>query len=102
MVIERRKIDLGDIEYISSGRIFVGNEAIKYKLADYIGDEEDARDFLIENKYISKNIKVRYVHLKPSNEKYGDHFIYLFDNFNNMLKNFFHISNKHQILASID
>lgn len=46
MVGERRNITGKDLDLVTTGGVFLGEKALKYKLVDEIGDEEDALQWL--------------------------------------------------------
>ena len=50
-----RDLDPSEIYTISDGRIFTGRQAIELNLVDEIGDKNDAKIWLVENKEIDSN-----------------------------------------------
>ncbi|ODA67788.1 putative signal peptide peptidase SppA [Methyloligella halotolerans] len=58
LVKDRRKIDLDDVPGLKEGRVYSGRQAVKYDLADAIGDERDARKWLAKEKGISMKTEV--------------------------------------------
>ena len=55
-----------EINKISDGRIFTGRQAIKLNLVDKIGDKNDAKRWLIENKGIDSDSPI--IDYKKSNK----------------------------------
>ncbi len=58
LVKQRRKIDLAEVPGLTEGRVYSGRQAVKYDLADAIGDERIARKWLDKEKGISMSTKV--------------------------------------------
>ncbi|MFD0985546.1 signal peptide peptidase SppA [Methyloligella solikamskensis] len=58
LVKERRKIDLDDVPGLKEGRVYSGRQAVKYDLADVVGDERAARKWLADEKGIAMSTKV--------------------------------------------
>lgn len=69
MVAEARHLSKVEVDAISDGRIFMGNEAIKVKLVDAIGNEENALEWLKTTNKIDKSLKIHHRELMP--EKTG-------------------------------
>ena len=63
LVEDRRKIKIGDVPGLQSGRIFSGREALQHKLVDQIGGEAEAVDWL-RTKGLAADLKV--VEWKPA------------------------------------
>lgn len=70
-VKERRgdKLMQSKIQYILSGRAFLGSEAIKLGLVDAIGDAENARDYLYDNELVPGKIPVYSIDLVEKQKK---------------------------------
>jgi protease IV len=78
LVKERRKLTPADIQLISDGRIFTGNQAVKHHLVDAIGGEREARAWLTATKKISSSLEVKEIPLhkkKSVIEEYMKSFI---------------------------
>ena len=58
LVAKSRSIDPGAIPGLSDGRIYSGRQALKLKLIDQLGGEDDAVAWLEDNRQIEKNLKV--------------------------------------------
>lgn len=58
LVAERRKIDLDDVPGLKAGRVYSGRQAVRYDLADAVGDERAARKWLQQEKGISMQTDV--------------------------------------------
>ncbi len=63
----RRHIDLSTVPGLTEGAVFSGREAVKYKLADQLGDEHTALRWLQQKKGISSSLRV--VTWKPESEQ---------------------------------
>jgi len=72
IVAERRKLPRDKVVSLADGRIYTGRQALKEKLIDQIGGEEEAIDWLVQNKKISKTLEVEDVVLKPENTSIFD------------------------------
>jgi protease-4 len=59
LVKERRALDPATLAKVVDGRVFTAAQALPLKLVDEIGDERTARDWLANNKNVSKDLKVR-------------------------------------------
>lgn len=59
LVRDRRNLDAKTLETASDGRVFSANQALPLRLIDEIGDERTAREWLANNKNVSKDLKVR-------------------------------------------
>ncbi|MDC0074573.1 signal peptide peptidase SppA [Alphaproteobacteria bacterium] len=55
---KRRSLSQSEIEYVSDGKVFSGNEALKIKLIDEIGGEQEAIDWLEKKRGIKPNLPV--------------------------------------------
>lgn len=58
MVVERRALSQKEIDGIKDGRVLTGRQALKLKLVDEIGGQEQALKWLQEKKGVSKKLKV--------------------------------------------
>jgi protease IV len=65
MVKDRRKLDGGDLDKVVDGRVFTGRQAITLKLADEIGREQEAIDWLAKTKDVDPKLPVRDWRLHP-------------------------------------
>lgn len=63
LVEDRRKIKIGDVPGLQSGRIYSGREALQHKLIDQIGGEPEAMQWL-QSKGIASDLKI--VEWKPT------------------------------------
>jgi protease-4 len=59
LVRERRSLDDAQLKTAADGRVFTAHQALPMHLIDQIGDEKAARDWLAENKGISKDLPLR-------------------------------------------
>ncbi|MFY0615632.1 MAG: signal peptide peptidase SppA [Hyphomicrobiaceae bacterium] len=66
LVRDRRKVDTAAIPGLLKGRVYSGREALRYKLVDEIGGEEEARNYLIDKRKVSADLKV--IDWKPKQE----------------------------------
>lgn len=58
LVADRRNLDLEETYVLADGRVYSGNQAVKNKLIDAIGGEEEALIWLEEKKNININLDV--------------------------------------------
>jgi protease-4 len=58
LVTERRGLTGNALDSVADGRVFTGRQAVELGLIDAIGDEETARDWLIENRGLSTDLDV--------------------------------------------
>ncbi|MEE2996811.1 MAG: signal peptide peptidase SppA [Pseudomonadota bacterium] len=65
MVIRRRYLTEADAAKFSDGRVFTGVQALRVGLVDQIGGEEDAKAWLVENKKLPADVKIRTVRIQP-------------------------------------
>ncbi len=65
MVKERRKLDGEALDHVSDGRVFTGRQAIELKLADEIGQEREAIEWLAKTSNIDPKTPVRDWRLTP-------------------------------------
>lgn len=66
LVKDRRKIDTAAVPGLQQGRVYSGREALRHKLVDEIGGEDEARKYLVEKRKVPKNLKV--IDWKPKND----------------------------------
>jgi protease-4 len=66
MVRERRNLSGDDLDKVVDGRVFTGRQAIALKLADEIGREQEAIDWLVKTSHIDRDTQVRDWRLHPS------------------------------------
>lgn len=59
VVARGRKLPEAEVQKLADGRIYLGKEAVKLKLIDAIGTEEDAVRWLKVNKKLDKSLEVR-------------------------------------------
>jgi protease-4 len=65
MVKDRRKLEGADLDKVADGRVFTGRQAIALKLADEIGREQEAIDWLAKMNKIDPKTPVRDWRLHP-------------------------------------
>ena len=65
MVLRRRGLSPAQAAVFSDGRVFTGLQALKAGLIDQIGGEEEAKAWLVEQKNVPADLKIRTVQLKP-------------------------------------
>ena len=58
LVAKRRKIKVSDVPGLIDGRVYTGRQAVKYGLADEIGGEDEAVEWLVKEKDIDKELPV--------------------------------------------
>jgi len=58
LVAERRKLPLAEVMVLSDGRVYTGRQAVKVKLVDELGDEENAMAWLENEKKLPKDMPV--------------------------------------------
>jgi protease IV len=59
IVQDRRKLDGAELEHVADGRVFTGRQAVENKLADEIGREQEAIDWLAKVHNIDAKTPVR-------------------------------------------
>lgn len=69
LVKTRREIDPDDIPGLTEGRIYSGRQAVEYKLVDQIGDELDARTWLVTERGVQEGLRIR--QWKPREDEEG-------------------------------
>jgi len=62
---DRRKLDGEDLDRVADGRVFTGRQAVSLKLADEIGREQEAIDWLAKSSDIDPKTPVRDWRLHP-------------------------------------
>ena len=65
MVRDRRKLEGEDLDRVADGRVFTGRQAIVLKLADEIGREQEAVDWLAKSSKIDPETPIRDWRLHP-------------------------------------
>jgi protease IV len=65
MVKDRRKLEGADLDKVVDGRVFTGRQAIALRLADEIGREQEAIDWLAKTSHIDPATPVRDWRLHP-------------------------------------
>jgi protease-4 len=66
IVKDRRKLDGEALDRVADGRVFTGRQAVSLKLADEIGREQDAIDWLAKSSNIDPKTPVRDWRLYPT------------------------------------
>jgi len=66
LVRSRRKIDTGAIPGLVKGRVYSGREALRHKLIDEIGGEDEVRKYLTDKRQVPAGLKI--VDWKPSKD----------------------------------
>ncbi|MEI7669630.1 MAG: signal peptide peptidase SppA [Pseudomonadota bacterium] len=79
IVAERRKFTREVAMNLADGRIYTGRQALKEKLIDQIGGEEEAVDWLNKNKKISQALEIKDVKVSADSDS-------IFEQFNQMAK----------------
>jgi protease-4 len=59
LVKERRHLDDAELAKVDDGRVFTGRQSIALKLADAIGGESEAIEWMETNKNVAKKLPVR-------------------------------------------
>ena len=72
MVAERRGLERTRVVGIADGRVFSGRHARELGLVDALGDEEEARTWLEEQRGVAKTLPIRKVALKRERELIWD------------------------------
>jgi protease IV len=65
MVKDRRRLEGADLDKVADGRVFTGRQALALKLADEIGREQEAVDWLAKTSSIDPKTPVRDWRLHP-------------------------------------
>jgi protease-4 len=71
LVKDRRHLDDADLAKVVDGRVFTGRQSVPLKLADLIGGDAEAIEWLETNKGVAKKLPVRDWKKKPSIERTG-------------------------------
>lgn len=58
MVAEGRHMDIARVKELGDGRPYSGQQAVKLGLIDQIGNEDDAKQWMIKTYHLSSNVKV--------------------------------------------
>ncbi|WP_342268218.1 signal peptide peptidase SppA [Candidatus Tisiphia endosymbiont of Empis tessellata] len=95
LVALRRGLAIEEVKKIADGRIYSGRQALKLKLVDAVGSEDDAIKWLQEVKKIDKDLKVKEFKIKPKS-KFLE---IIMEDFDSVLPNFF--KNKFQGIKAI-
>lgn len=67
IVALRRNIPKQELQEFADGRIYTGRQAVKLKLIDQIGGEDDALEWFYSEKEVLKNIPVKDIELEEKN-----------------------------------
>ncbi|MFU7501219.1 MAG: signal peptide peptidase SppA [Candidatus Tisiphia sp.] len=95
LVALRRGLAIEEVKKIADGRIYSGRQALKLKLVDALGSEDDAIKWLQEVKKIDKDLKVKEFKIKPKS-KFLE---IIMEDFDSVLPSFF--KNKFQGIKAI-
>ncbi len=95
LVALRRELAIEEVKKIADGRIYSGRQALKLKLVDAVGSEDDAIKWLQEVKKIDKDLKVKEFKIKPKS-KFLE---IIMEDFDSVLPSFF--KNKFQGIKAI-
>lgn len=76
LVAERRSLSRSDALKLADGRVYSGDRGLKNKLIDAVGGESTAKDWLVEEKKLSKDLEIK--DWKPNRESEGIPFIQAF------------------------
>lgn len=66
LVEKRRKINVSAVPGLAEGRVYLGRNAVRYKLIDAIGGEDEAIAWMVKKRKISSGLKV--VDWKPTDQ----------------------------------
>ena len=66
LVEERRGINAADVPDLLKGRVYSGREALKHKLIDAIGGEDEAVDWMVKQRGVTEGLRV--VDWKPEDD----------------------------------
>lgn len=66
MIVEGRKLDEATVRRIADGRVYTGNQALKLKLIDGLGGEEEVVAWLAQNRKIDPDLDI--VDVEPHKE----------------------------------
>ena len=73
IVVERRKLSKETVEILADGRIYTGRQALKVKLIDQLGGEEEAKEWLVQNKKINSTFEVKDVKISDDSDGFLTH-----------------------------
>lgn len=59
LVRERRGMSEDELARVDDGRVFTGRQSLPLKLADALGGDQEATDWLVANKNVAKDLSVR-------------------------------------------
>ncbi len=71
LVKERRRLDDAELAKVVDGRVFTGRQGLPLKLADLVGGESEAIEWLETNKGVAKKLPIRDWKKKPALERAG-------------------------------
>jgi protease-4 len=80
LVSKRRNLPMEEVRKLADGRVYSGRQAVKLKLVDAIGNNDDALKWLQTNKKIDKSLKIGEYSLSEE----GDFFEMLTNDFSNL------------------
>lgn len=66
MIVQRRDLNEDEVRTLADGRVYTGSQAVKLKLIDGLGGEDEARAWLEKNRKISRDLEIEDV--KPAQE----------------------------------
>jgi len=65
VIMEGRNMPEARVRELADGRIYTGNQAVKLKLIDGLGGQDEAVAWLVKSKKISADLKVREIKAEP-------------------------------------
>ncbi|MCC8417737.1 MAG: signal peptide peptidase SppA [Rickettsia endosymbiont of Bryobia graminum] len=65
LVASRRGLSIEEVRKLADGRIYSGRQALKLKLVDAVGKQDDAIKWLQEVKKIDKSLEVKELRIRP-------------------------------------
>ncbi|MES2983613.1 MAG: signal peptide peptidase SppA [Pseudomonadota bacterium] len=65
LIVENRKMDDAQVRKLADGRIYTGSQAVKLKLIDGIGGDDEALAWLAENRKINPKLELREITPDP-------------------------------------
>ena len=71
LVAERRGMSPNEIENVADGRVYTGTQGLPKKLVDEIGDEEQARSWLVSEKKVPHNLPIEDWHIDDVSTGWG-------------------------------
>ena len=66
MVVEGRRLEKKEVKQLADGRVFTGRQAVKNGLADAIGGEKEALNWLSKKKNINKQLPLKLIEVDKS------------------------------------